>query len=67
MGPGDFTNGGHYIVLSAVNEQGKVYVHDPNNRYNSSKRGTGNGWYDIQLIAKQLKSGYGRFHVITKG
>lgn len=64
MGPGDFTNNGHYIVLSGINEQGFVEVHDPNDRNNKKNRGTGNGWYDIQDIAKQLK---GNFYVITKG
>lgn len=64
MGPGHFTNNGHYIVLSAVNESGKVYVQDPNNRRNSSKKGTGNGWYNLNMIASELKSG---FYIITKG
>ena len=51
MGQGHFTNGGHYIVLSAVNQQGQVYVHDPNNRQNKNNRRTGNGWYDLNMIA----------------
>ena len=63
MGKGHFTNGGHYIVLSAINQEGKVYVHDPNNRENKNKRGTGNGWYDLNMIASELK---GSFHIITK-
>lgn len=63
MGKGHFTNGGHYIVLSAINQEGKVYVHDPNNRGNKNKRGTGNGWYDLNMIASELK---GSFHIITK-
>ena len=63
MGQGHFTNGGHYIVLSAVNQQGQVYVHDPNNRQNKINRGTGNGWYDLNMIASELR---GSFHIITK-
>ncbi len=63
MGKGHFTNGGHYIVLSAINQEGKVYVHDPNNRGNKKNRGTGNGWYDLNMIASELK---GSFHIITK-
>ena len=63
MGQGHFTNGGHYIVLSAVNQQGQVYVHDPNNRQNKIVRGTGNGWYDLNMIASELR---GSFHIITK-
>ena len=38
MGKGHFTNGGHYIVLSAINQEGKVYVHDPNNRGNKDEK-----------------------------
>lgn len=64
MGNGTFTNNGHYIVLSAVNSEGLVYVHDPNNRRNTKNRGSGNGWYDIQTIIKELK---GSLHIITKG
>ena len=63
MGQGHFTSGGHYIVLSAVNSSGKVYVHDPNNNGNKRKRSTGNGWYDLNMIASELKS---EFYIITK-
>ena len=31
MGPGEFTKGGHYIVLRGLNEQGQVLVADPAN------------------------------------
>ena len=64
MGTGTFTNNGHYIVLSAVNSEGLVYVHDPNNRNNTKYKNSGNGWYDIQTIIKELK---GSLHIITKG
>lgn len=57
MGPGNFTSSGHYIVLSGVNAEGQVMVHDPGN----SKR---NKYWDINLIADELKS---NFYVITKG
>lgn len=30
MGPGTFTRSGHFIVLSGINEEGKVYINDPN-------------------------------------
>ena len=36
MGPGDFTSSGHYIVLTAVEEDG-YRVNDPNSRVNSGK------------------------------
>lgn len=63
MGPGTFTNNGHYIVLTATNNSGMVYVHDPNNRRNKAGKGSGNGWYSVNLIASQLR---GSFHIITK-
>ena len=56
MGPGHFTSGGHYIVLSGVNSQGQVMVYDPAN----PKR---NKYWDINLVADELKSG---FYVIIK-
>lgn len=30
QGPGIFTNGGHYIVLTGMTEDGRVFVNDPN-------------------------------------
>ena len=63
MGKGYFTNNGHYIVLSETRDDGKVYVHDPNNKMNKSDRNTGNGWYDINDIVDQLKAS---FHIMTK-
>lgn len=57
MGQGTFTNGGHYIVLSKINEKGQVYVLDSNH----SRR---TGWHDFdKVVTKQLK---GSFHIITK-
>ena len=37
MGPGDFTTSGHFIVLTGVDESGKIKVFDPNSRINSEK------------------------------
>ena len=59
MGAGHFTGGGHYIVLSSINEQGQVYVNDPNNNKHS-------GYWDLNLVANEIQS-YGYFHVFTKG
>ena len=57
MGPGTFTNGGHYIVLSKVNENGQVYVLDSNNNRRT-------GWHDFNsVVVKELK---GSFHIISK-
>jgi len=64
MGNGTFTNGGHYIVLSEVRSDGKVYVQDPYHEVNAKRRNSGNGWYDFNdVIVKELK---GSFHIITK-
>lgn len=65
MGKGTFTGGGHYIVLSAVRDDGKVYVVDPYHDVNKKKRNSGDGWYDFNsVIVKQLA---GSLHIITKG
>lgn len=37
VGPGHFTNGGHYIVLTGMNEDGSINVADPNSRAKSEK------------------------------
>ena len=37
MGPGHFTNGGHYIVLTGMNEDGSINVADPNSESKSKK------------------------------
>ena len=29
MGPGTFTNQGHYIVLTGINDDGKITIADP--------------------------------------
>jgi len=37
VGPGDFTQGGHFIVLTGLNRDGTVSVNDPNSEGNSKK------------------------------
>ena len=37
MGPGIFTQGGHYIVLRGLTKDGHVLVNDPNSRENSNQ------------------------------
>ncbi len=36
VGPGDFTQGGHFMVLSGCRD-GKIQIHDPNSRANSGR------------------------------
>ena len=55
VGPGHFTDGSHFIVLSAINSQGKVYVNDP---YNNKST----GYWNINTIANELD---GYFHIIS--
>ncbi len=50
MGPGDFTDGGHYIVLTGVTEDGQVTVNDPNSIINSEKA------WDLEAIMPQMKN-----------
>lgn len=37
MSPGDFTKGGHFIVLTGIAGDGTIQVNDPNSRINSSR------------------------------
>lgn len=50
MRPGDFTTSGHFIVLTGVDEEGKVTVCDPNSRENSEQ-----GW-DVENLIPQIKN-----------
>ena len=49
VGPGDFTDAGHFIVLAGVNMDGSIRVNDPNSRINSEKA------WDIERILPQIK------------
>jgi hypothetical protein len=49
MGPGHFTDGGHFIVLRGVMEDGKVLVADPVS-VNKSERA-----WDLELILREAK------------
>ena len=50
MGPGDFTDQGHFIVLTEVTDDGKIVVNDPNSRINSRKK------WDAKRLIEQMKS-----------
>jgi predicted double-glycine peptidase len=50
MGPGDFTTQGHFIVLTGVDGDGKILLHDPNSRKNSEKA------WEYERLAGQMKN-----------
>ncbi len=49
MKPGHFTSSGHFIVLTGINENGKIIVNDPNSTKLSSLE------WDISLIINESK------------
>ncbi|MBO5373088.1 MAG: C39 family peptidase [Lachnospiraceae bacterium] len=49
MSPGDFTDGGHYILLRGYDEKG-FFVNDPNRKSNSKKQ------WDFKTLQKQMKN-----------
>lgn len=53
MRPGDFTTSGHFIVLSGVDEDGKVIVRDPNSRVRSEKH------WSVEDLIPQIKNLWG--------
>jgi len=50
MGPGDFTQEGHFVVLTDVTKDGKIKLNDPNSRQNTEKM------WDTQELLDQMKS-----------
>lgn len=50
MRPGDFTTTGHFIVLSGLDEYGRVTVCDPNSRNNSEKT------WEVEELIPQIKN-----------
>lgn len=49
MKPGDFTYGGHFIVLTGIEEDGRIRVNDPN-----SPERSGRSW-DVGTLVRQMK------------
>ena len=49
MSPGDFTDGGHYILVCGYDENG-FFVNDPNRKSNSDKQ------WDFDTLQKQMKN-----------
>lgn len=53
MRPGDFTASGHFIVLTGVDDDGRVSVCDPNSKINSGKT------WDVNDLLPQIKNLWG--------
>lgn len=53
MGPGVFTSGGHYIVLTGVNNNGQVSVADPASRERTQQK-----WFNFNIIISQKRGPY---------
>lgn len=63
MGPGHFTESGHFIVLYGITEEGKILVSDPASRENSEKE------WDADIIFEEARSyaaGGGPFWAVTR-
>lgn len=52
VGPGDFTNNGHFIVLTGLTWKGKVRVNDPNSRINSETL------WDMDRLVSQMSAAW---------
>ena len=52
MGPGDFTEHGHYIVLTGVDADGNIRLNDPNSRTRSEQTWT------YEQLAPQIRGGW---------
>lgn len=55
MGPGIFTKSGHFIVLTGIDEDGKITVNDPND--NAKKNHAGKK-FSISQIINEAKGGW---------
>lgn len=55
MGPGIFTNSGHFIVITGITGDGKVYVNDPND---NNKKNHINREFNLSQIAAEAKGGW---------
>lgn len=50
VGPGDFTDTGHFIVVAGLADDGTLVVHDPNSAENSAKT------WDAQRVLSQCRN-----------
>lgn len=53
MGAGDFTTQGHFIVLTSVDKNGNILLHDPNSKKNSEQA------WEYTRLEKQIKNLWG--------
>ena len=53
MGPGTFTKGGHFIVLTGITDSGKIKVNDPND---SSMKNHAGMEFAVSLIIRECKN-----------
>ena len=50
VGKGDFTDNGHFMVITGLDDNGRLIIHDPNSAVNSLKR------WDIDRVLSQTVS-----------
>lgn len=50
MGPGDFTDGGHFLVLTGVDSDGTIILRDPNSVERTNKH------WDLSQLMNQMKN-----------
>ena len=60
MGPGTFTSGGHYIVLTGANSSGQVSVADP-----ASRKRTDQKWFSFNTIVEQRQT-YANYMIFSR-
>lgn len=60
MGPGTFTTGGHYIVLTGTRSDGYISVADPGSRTRTNQK-----WFTWKLILEQVRA-ESSFLIVTR-
>lgn len=50
MWPGDFTDSGHFIVLTGIDKEGNISVNDPNSKINSEKS------WSLEVLLPQIRA-----------
>ncbi len=52
MGPGDFTDTGHFIVIRGISDTGKILINDPFSKANTEKE------WEYETVAAQMKQSW---------